>query len=232
MKSRNQNLSVCFFLCCLFSLTSCLNSRKIDKFVTKHYEATPPAKPAKPVENIVVSSPISTEGPVSVTTGKTYNWLPLIVYLQYKHAMTCTLNPEHAITAYLNTFYKVSSKKLSKKIGSKQLNLSIEKIPHQFQVLDEAQMIFLGIVAISWDKISIRSVDKILEVRYQLLENGKEIRSGILTSYFPEDVVGTKKRGVSRSDISEYIISYEKNIAILSQRMADQLERELQLVNQ
>jgi hypothetical protein len=230
MKMKNRIFSLCFFLFCLLSLSSCLNSKRIDKFVTKHYETTPPPKKVKPVENIIISSPLSIAGPQSVTTGKTYNWLPLIVYIEFHYAMTCTLNPEHAITVYSNSIHKYAAKKLSKNLGNKQLKLSIEKIPQQFQVLDEGHMIFIGL-AVAWDKITIGSVDKTLEVRYQLLENGVEISSGTLSESMPDYLVRVRPT-VKQQDIAAYFSNYEKNITILSQRMADQLERELQLVNQ
>jgi hypothetical protein len=227
MNLRIQMLFISVSIGCLFSLASCLNSKRIDKFVAKHYESTPPPKNVKPVENITISSPLSTAGPHSVTTGKTYNWLPLIVYIEFHYAMTCTLNPEHAIAVYSNSLYKYSAKKLSKNLGNKQLKLSIEKIPQQFQVLDEGHMIFIGL-AVAWDKITIGSVDKTLEVRYQLLENGVEISTGTLTESMPEYLVRVRPT-VKQRDIAEYFSAYEKNITILSQRMADQLERKLQL---
>ena len=225
MKMNKRIAAACLAVFCLLSLTSCLNSKRIDKFVTKHYEITPPPKKVKPVENISISSPLSVAGPQSLTTGKTYNWLPLIVYLEFHYAMTCTLNPEHAITVYSNSIHKYAAKKLSKNLGNKQLKVSIEKIPQQFQVLDEGHMIFIGL-AVAWDKITIGSIDKTLEVRYQLLENGVEISSGTLSESMPDYLVRVKPT-VKQQDIAAYFSNYEKNITILSQRMADQLERKL-----
>lgn len=232
MKMKNRFFSLCFFLFCLLSLSSCLNSKRIDKTITKYYNDNPIPRKVKPVENISISSPLSTGGPPSATTGKTYNWLPLVVYLEFDYAMTCTLNPEHAITVYSNALYKYASKKLSKTLGGKQLKISIEKVPQQFLVLDEAHMIFLGIAAISWDKITISSISNMLAVQYQVLENGKEIRSGSLTATMPDYKVRMKRPTVTKDDIGDFVTNYEKNISVLSQRMADQLERELQLVNQ
>ena len=225
MKVNKRITAACLSVFCLFSLTSCLNSKRIDKFVTKHYEITPPPKKVKPVENISISSPLSVVGPQSLTTGKTYNWLPLLVYIEFHYAMTCTLNPEHAITVYSNSIHKYAAKKLSKSLGNKQLKLSIEKIPQQFQVLDEGHMIFIGL-AVAWDKITIGTVDKTLEVRYQLLENGVEISSGTLSESMPDYLLRVKPT-VKQQDIAAYFSNYEKNITILSQRMADQLERKL-----
>lgn len=225
MKMKNRFFSLCFFLFCLLSLSSCLNSKRIDKTITKYYNDNPIPRKVKPVENISISSPLSIAGPQSLTTGKTYNWLPLLVYFEFHYAMTCTLNPEHAITVYSNSIHKYAAKKLSKSLGNKQLKLSIEKIPQQFQVLDEGHMIFIGL-AVAWDKITIGTVDKTLEVRYQLLENGVEISSGTLSESMPDYLVRVKPT-VKQQDIAAYFSNYEKNITILSQRMADQLEGKL-----
>lgn len=212
----------------LISLTGCLTGRKLDKEVANHYGSQLPAK-VKEKDYISVFFTITPESAIdkiSISENKTSNMLPLLVYWQWDYTVTCTLNPLIPISNFKKTVLAYAEKGLKQKLNGKRIELSIEKTPNSFAIVDKAHLIWI-IYAIGWDNIFITPVNKEMVVSYKLMENDKEIKKGTITiSSFDEKM----KLGMFKSwkkATSEYLYLYDTNITAISKQVVDKLIEEL-----
>src|SRR5687767_1902457 len=86
----------------LLSLTSCLTSQKLYKFVAEHYNHELP-KQKKKADIVVTASQPSDNAAISNTVHQTSKFLPLLVYWNYNHRQYCSLNPAIAVTNFANS---------------------------------------------------------------------------------------------------------------------------------
>ena len=179
MKKQQANLILAIFSALLFS--SCLNSKKVDRQVAKQYGEVPEIKKKKQGDNISITSSITTLGSqISTTETKTSNMLPLIVYWQWHYTNNCTLNPQIPINNFAATVNTYANKGLRTKLGGQNLELSVDKIPNKFRILDKAHLIFFG-YAFGWDNVSMKALDMEMIVSYRLLKDNFEIKKGLIT---------------------------------------------------
>src|SRR5690348_5392825 len=96
--SRIRNCSSFFvFAIILVSLSSCINSKKLDKFVAEEYNNALPGQDKKTRPDIVITSVYPGENKISTTKQKTSNMLPLLFYWQFDYKYNCKLNPSIAV---------------------------------------------------------------------------------------------------------------------------------------
>src|SRR3978361_193264 len=99
MQQQKLFLILLVFFTTIFS--SCLNSRKLDRQVSKQYGSLPEARKKKQPDNIKIVSPLTTgSDQISTTETKTSKMLPLLVYWQWDYKNTCTLNPQIPINKF------------------------------------------------------------------------------------------------------------------------------------
>src|SRR5438128_776935 len=77
----------------LLFLSSCLTSKKMDRYISEQYDNQVPKQDKKKQAGLVINSSLTTDDAISHTVQKTSKVLPLIVYWQYDYRHTCTLNP-------------------------------------------------------------------------------------------------------------------------------------------
>jgi hypothetical protein len=210
------------------SLTSCLNGKKLDRYVQQQFPEMQSLQKKKTSETIVINSPlITTDEKTSTSENKTVSFLPLIVYWRWDYKNTCVLNPLIPITNFSKTFTVALNKGLKDKLAGKRIELSIEKIPNQFAIDDIGHSIFLGFYAINWDNVYIKTENKDLLLSYKVIENGMAVKNGVIQLAYADD---KKQLGLFKSwktATSEYLSQYDLNIAALAKQAADKLMKEL-----
>lgn len=179
-------------------------------------------------ETIVVTSPlITTNDKTSTSESKTVGFLPLIVYWRWDYKNTCTLNPLIPISNFSKSFTIALNKGLKDKLAGKRIELSIEKIPNQFAIDDIGHSIFLGLYAINWDNVYIKTENKDLVLSYKVIENSVSVKNGIIQLAYVDD---KKQLGYFKSwktATTEYLSQYDLNISALAKQAADKLIKEL-----
>lgn len=210
------------------SLTSCLNGKKLDRYVQQQFPEMQSLQKKKANEAIVISSPLITaDDKTSVSENRTVGFLPLIVYWRWDYKNTCVLNPLIPISNFSKSFTVALNKGLKDKLAGKRIELSIEKIPNQFAIDDIGHSIFLGIYAINWDNVYIKTENKDLVVSYKVMENGTSVKNGVIQLAYVDD---KKQLGYFKSwktATSEYLSQYDLNISTLAKQAAEKLMKEL-----
>ena len=224
--TKKLNITFILFLVAL-SLSSCLTSKKIDRFVGKQYNDELPKPEKKKNPDIDITSKIS-YGPanISTTETKTSDMLPLLFYWQWDYKNTCTLNPAIAVNTFTKTVNLQTGRGLKQKLNGQQLELTIEQMPNAFAFDDKAYLIWV-IYAFGWDKISVQPDVKDLVVSYKVLQNGNSVKSGSITIKNNEHNKGLRFFQSWRSAISEYLIQYDQDISIMTKAFTDKLYQEL-----
>jgi len=220
------NIAIIFFAITL-SLSSCLTSKKVDKFVGKQFNDELPKPEKKKNQDISITSNIPySSGNISTTETKTSNMLPLIFYWQWDYKNTCTLNPAIAVNTFTKTVNLQAGKGLNQKLNGQKLELTIEQMPNASAFDDKAHLVWI-IYAFAWDKISVQPDLKDLVVSYKVLQNGSSMKSGSITIKNNEQNKGLRFFQSWKSAISEYLVQYDQDMANMTKTFIDKLNQEL-----
>ena len=219
------NFVLLIFSATLF--TSCLTSKKVDRQVAKQYSDVPELKNKKQSGNISITSSLPTMGgQISTTETKTSNVLPLIVYWKLDYTNTCTLNPQIPINNFITTFTSYANRVLKPKLVGQNLELSVDKIPNKFRILDKAHLIFFG-YAFGWDNVSMKALDMEMIVSYRVLKDNVETKNGIISipNFNNKKPLGMFKNW--KTATKEYLTQFDENISTMSKLVVDKLVSEL-----
>lgn len=224
---QSHYLIISILVSVLFFFSSCLTSKKMDRFVSEQYNNQIPKLDKKKTPEIIVTSTIpSVSTDISNTVQKTSKVLPLIIYWQFDYRHTSTLNPAIAINNFTNTITTMASKGLSQKLNGKKLQLTVEQVPNAFALVDKAHIIWI-IYAFSWDKIYMEPEFKDLVVSYQLLENDNTVKTGKISIKSNAQNKGVRYFQSWKSATSEYIAEYNASITNMAKSFITKLIEEL-----
>jgi len=210
------------------SLQSCFTPKRVDKWVATQYEGALTKQPKKANDYLAITSKMEQgDGKISVTTGKTSHFLPLLFYWQWDYTKTCVLNPKIPIDNFTNTVITYAARKgLKQKLNGNRIELSIDKLPNAFAIDYYGHVIWV-IYAIKWDKLTIQAEKQPMVISYKVMQGDKDVKTGIITVADPNtDEVqhmfqSTKKRTWA------YLERYDDNIATMSKQVVDKLMTEL-----
>jgi hypothetical protein len=224
-KTQNRTLFLLLAVT-FFSLTSCLTSKKLDKYVAAQYNNELPKQARKKRPEIDVAQVSSGSPAISTTVHKTDKFLPLLVYWKYNHRQSCSLNPSIAVTQFSNTVNAVATKGLTDKLAGRKLELTVEQAPAAFSIVAKEQMIWL-VYAVSWAKIYIEPDMKDLVVSYKLTDAGKALKAGTISVKNTDKNKGLRFFQSWKSATSEYLSEYNANLTSLTKSFVTQLTQEL-----
>jgi hypothetical protein len=211
----------------LVSLTSCLTSKKLDKYVAKHYNNELPKlnKRNKP-ELVVTTAAPANQPTISTTTHKTNKFLPLLVYWEYKHQHSCSLNNTIAVTNFTNAVNAAATKGLTQKLNGQKLELVVEQAPSAFSIVSNEHMVWV-VYAFSWAKIYIEPDAKDLVVSYKLVQADQTLKTGRITVPNTSKNKGIRFFQTWKSATNEYLMDYTSNLTAMTKTFVNQLTQEL-----
>jgi hypothetical protein len=216
-----------FILTLMILLSGCLTSRRLDKYVARQYGNRIPAVTRKNHDAIKITSSMATSSKdISTTQSTISNVLPLLFYWQCEFTKSCSLNPAIPINKFTNTLYGQATRKLSRKLNGRQLELSIKALPHGFAIDDKAHMIWF-IYGFGWDKVSIQPETSDLVVSYKLLKDGEVIKNGEISVQNEEKNTRLGMFQSWKNATSAYIAAYNHDIDNMTRSFIDQLGMEL-----
>lgn len=210
------------------SLSGCLTSRKIDKFVAKEYgNRLPPLSRQKNKDIHITSAIPANAGQISHTIAKTSQMLPLLFYWQWDYKMTCTLNPAIPIHYFTNTVFSRARRDLNQKLDGRRLELHIEQLPNIFSWDDKAHFVWVILYGFGWDKVSIQPGVKDMIVSYKLLQNDQVLKSGEIT--IPDNEGNRRVRMFQswKNATAGYIAQYNHDIPEMTRLLVRKLAKEL-----
>jgi hypothetical protein len=228
MKFRFVNAVLTAMVLC-FLLTSCLTSRKMDRYVTKHFNNELPKLDKKKNAAITISStmPPAVTDNISSTVKKTNKVLPLLFYWRINYEHFCTLNTAIAVTGFSNAVNSQVNKGLSQKLEGKELALTIEQIPISYSLVDDATIIWVLVAAFGWDKVYMKPDFKDLIVSYDLKEKGVSVKTGKINVKSNLQNKGIRYFQSWKSATSDYLTNYSADINNMSKAFVTQLLEEL-----
>lgn len=228
MKFRCATTALAAIVLC-FLLTSCLTSRKMDRFVTKHFNNELPRLDKKKNAAITISSnvPPAITDNISTTVKKTNKVLPLIFYWRINYEHFCTLNTAIAINGFSNAVNSQVNKGLGQKLEGKELVLTVEQIPISYSLVDDATIIWVLVAAFGWDKVYMKPDFKDLIVSYDLKEKGASVKTGKLTVKSNLQSKGIRYFQSWKSATTDYLTNYSADITNMSKTFVTQLLEEL-----
>lgn len=225
-KIHNVTVTILLFIAML-SFSSCLTSKKMDKFVSDQYnDQIPNVDKKKKAADITVSSILpATSTSISTTKAHT-KVLPLIVYWAVDYRHTCTLNSQIANTHFSNTVNTMAHKDLSKKLNGQKLELTVEQVPATFSLVEKTHAIWL-IYPIHWDRIYIEPEAKDLVVSYKLYKNDNSVKTGRIAIKNTDRNNGLNLFQSWKSATTEYVINYDANVSAMTKQFVGKLMEEL-----
>lgn len=226
LKSKNDN-TLLILTVTLLTLSSCLTSAKLDKFVAAQYNNELPKLNKKKKADIEINSSSLKDNPlISMTVHKTDKFLPLLVYWKYDHRQSCSLNPSIPITNFSNAINSMATKNLTEKLLGRKLELTVQEAPTNFSIVAKENMIWL-VYAYSWSKIYIEPDFKDLVVSYTLLDANTAVKTGTITIKNTDKHKGLRYFQSWKSATSEYLSAYNSNFTNMTKSFVTQLTQEL-----
>lgn len=221
-----------FFLSIILLLTnlllsSCLTTKKMDKFVADQYNNQLPKQEKKKNTDISVNSSIvaNTED-ISLSNRKVSNVLPLLLYWQWTSKLTSNLNPSIAVSSFTKALNLQASKDLSKKLNGQKLEVTVEQIPVAFSIVEKGHVVWL-IYAISWSKLFVEPDFLDMVVSYKILQNDKESKSGKITIKNIAKNQNIRYFQSWKSATSDHLAQYNQDISAMTKELIKKLIEEL-----
>ncbi|HEV8284850.1 MAG TPA: hypothetical protein VGQ09_11110 [Chitinophagaceae bacterium] len=219
-------ISIIIFSQLVFS--SCLTPRKIDKWIDKKYGNTVQNK-IKNNDYITIKAPSTSQSDiVAMSQKRKAKLLPLLFYWKWEYGTTSTLNQaipngyfNSAILPYANI------KKLRDKLNGQKLELTINKIPASFSVVDKGGLVFLVLFYVTWDDIFMDPEKQDLIVSYKLSKDNAETKSGTITISDRNKPLHVKVFHSVKKTFWSYLDQYNYNIQQMSKELIDKLIKEL-----
>jgi len=209
-------------------LSGCLTSKKLDGYVAGQFNNELPKPDKKKNPDISVASSMKFEsGDISISSRKTTNFLPLLIYWQYDHRHTCKLNPAIGENYFRKTVMLQANKGLNQKLNGRQLELTVNQVPGAFSFTDKGRIIFLLIYAIQWHKIYVEADTKDLVVSYKLLDKGAAVKTGNITV---KSIIKDQKIRFFqswKSAAADYLGQYSVDVAEMTSNLVNKLVLEL-----
>lgn len=211
----------------LFSFASCLNAKKLDKYVAGEYNNELPRLNKKKKLNIeVMPPPFTANVNISSTVNRTDKLLPLLVYWKYDHRQICSLNPSIANTHFTNAVNTLVSKTLLDKLGNRKLELTVEQAPSTFSIVAKEQLVWL-IYAYSWARVYIEPETQELIVSYKVVDTSEAVKAGRIVVKNADKNQGIRWFQSWKSATSEYLSAYNANLTNVTKSFLTQLTQEL-----
>jgi len=120
----------------------------------------------------------------SVSQKGKYKLIPALIYWRSERSIISSLNPyipvvniNSSIIQYANT------KKLREKLNGQKIELTISKIPTDFNFIMRYQLIYFVLYYVHWEKVFITPQKQDLVISYRILKENTEVKKGIRTTW-------------------------------------------------
>lgn len=208
----------------LFTASSCITPRKLDKKIGQYYGNTIPAKGKKSdfinfhFENSIPESRLS-------SSAKTRNKVvPALFYWKWDLAKTATLNTMMPMSNFTSSFVsEANAKKLKEKLNGATIDITIKNNPGDFHVRDQGWLVYLVLAYVAKDKFYVDPVHEQFSVAYTVNYPSGEKKSGNLSA----ENINLKKTPrffqSFKGMVSEYLTACDTNIKFMAKDLAGQL---------
>jgi len=208
---------------------SCLSNKRLDKWVAKHYSESqqPQKKNSRNVNNnyLTVTTTMISMGDLYSTSQKTNSYLlPLLFYWKFDFRNSCTLNPQIGIDNFTTTVLAYANKKgLKQKLNGRTVELSVDEMPHIFDMDDKGYMVWVILFYFGKEELSIQPQNKDIVVSYKLMQDGTETKKGKITIPDVSKSIYLKMFQSTRKKTWQFLEQHDANITAASRLVIDKL---------
>lgn len=112
-------------------------------------------------------------------------------------------------------------------MNGQKIELTIEKMPQSFSLIDKGGMVFLVLYYITWDDIYVEPARQEMIVSYRLLKDRVETKKGTISVEDRNRERHVKMFTSVKKNVWAYLDEYNTNIQSMSREVIDQLISEL-----
>lgn len=211
-------------------MSGCLGPKKINKWVSRHYEGALLPATGKTNESVTITSSLAQgDDKWSTTEKKTSHFLPLLFYWQWDYKNTCILHTKIVVNNFTTTVGAYAGKKgLKQKLQGQHLQLSVDEAPNTFAIDDKGHMIWVIIYAFGWDNLIVEPQRRDLVVSYKLLgQDGAEVKKGVIRIADRDAGIELKMFQSLKKKTGQYLDQYDAQLTAMSKAVVDKLLTEL-----
>ncbi len=216
-----------FFL--LISFSSCLTSRKMDKWIDRQYGSTVPQKMKSSDYITIKTDNLTKSEKVSTTQKGKRKLIPALFYWHWDYSTVSTLNPYIPVSNVSTTIMPyANSKGLRQKLNGQKLELTFDQAPAVFELTEKGNLIFVLVYYIGWENIYIEPKNEEMVVAYRLLNsNNEETKKGVITITNRDQPISLKMFQSPKKMTWRYLEQYNNNIKSMSRELVDKLMLEI-----
>ena len=209
-------------------LPSCINTRKIDKWVAREYVDLPSASKKK-VDFLTIHSKLPEMGnKISATERESQKFLPLLFYWEWQYKNRCFINPQIPEVNFTKTITSQANKELKEKLNGRRVELTIEKLPDNFLFRKKGSLIFLVVYYVTSDKFAIDASLNNMEISFKVFDpENKPERDGKISIENQDKGVDFKFYQSLKKRTGRYLNDYDDNITAMSKQVLEKLIAEL-----
>lgn len=209
-------------------LVSCSTSKRIDKWVGKHYGETVPTK-IKSADYITFSVRDSIgNGKVSSTRKTNSQVIPALLYWQWKSENSATLNVMLPMNSFVSGFLaQTNAKNLKQKLNGGHLNIMVGENPGNFRLQDRGWIVYLILAYVGSSKIYVEPSNISYSVDYSFVSAAGETRSGTVTVSNPNKERVPRFFQSLKGAIGEYLTLSDSHVSSIAKELADKMMIEL-----
>lgn len=227
MKQKIVTQLVLAFFAAIF-LSSCITIKKYNAYISEQYNnELPPVIIKKKANNISLNTEAKSATDNISNSVKTSNVLPLLVYWKIEEKRITDLNTQLAVGNFARTFTAASVKSLDKILNGRQLELTVKQVPSTFSMDYKEHIVVVVFYPVSWSRIYMHPEVKDLIVSYSFHESDSTLKTGTITIKNKQHDEDLRLFQSWKSAVSEYIVSYDEEVADMTKEFVNKLVEEL-----
>lgn len=212
----------------LFSTTSCLTPKKMDKKIGRYYGNVVPTKSRKSdfinfkFENSIPDADVS-------STEKTKNKiLPLLFYWKWDVAKTSTVNTMMPMSNFTSSFIaEANAKGLKEKLKGATINITVNENPADFHLRQQGWLVYLVLAYVGKEKLYVDPKEENFSIAYTVDHVSGEKRSGRLSVKNINLEKAPRFFQSFKAMLAEYFAACDANIKLMAKELAGKLIEEV-----
>jgi len=206
------------------TLFSCSVSKKVDKWVGKHYGQTVPAK-IKSDDHITFSVRDAVgKDKVSITTKTSSKMIPAFFYWEWKQENSATLNVMLPVNSFVNGFLAEAK---AKKLDGGKLNIVLASNPGDFRLQDRGWMVYFIVGYVSQSKVYVEPSNYTYSIEYSYVSAGGQTKTGTVSITNPNKERVPRLFQSLKGAVGEYLTMSDAHVSSMAKELADKLILEL-----
>lgn len=227
-KPSYYSKTLALFCFITISLTSCLTTKRLDKFVAKQYNNEIPAYNKSKESAVTIKANIADPvSGISFTQHEGKKFLPLLFYWESQYAKACRLNSQIFANTFAGNLQAQYGSQIAQKLGGQKIELTIENVPRGFNFEIREYFIFFIVGYYTAERVGIDAEPSDLVVSYRTIGNGTTVKTGRIIVKNTISTRPVRFFQTWKSAAAEFIKDYNSEIPIMTKSFAKSLLQEL-----